>query len=114
MFYLSNEKDKKELEKVLDKMMIEELLAIKVQSLMLNQVSTGLLICDADRALDVGRGYVSMSDYPEKSKKELWDMVILRAYSALLCKESFNPIDEGHEYGGLKYWANYLSAARNF
>ncbi len=111
ILHLSSEEDKATLRVVLGDM-VTELVNVGIKTLMLNQVSSGLLICDADRANDLGRGYLDTSEYLDKTKSELWGMVIHRAYSALVCGESFNPIHEGHKYAGLKFWCNYMNAER--
>jgi hypothetical protein len=116
VFQLNDGHDLAKLMKVLggEEDFIKKLKQMKVNSVVLNHISNGLMVCDANRTSDLGRGYVSTEDYCSKyNESELWFMALLRAYGALESKQSYNPVPEGHKFELLGFYSNYLDQGRD-
>lgn len=112
-YYLHVKEDKKMLQNIIGPELILELLRFEVVYAVLNHVSNGLMVCDLQRKMDCGRGYLAAADFPYNTRDMLWSMVTMRAISAIEMKATFNEIPKGHKFEMLKFYSNYLSTERD-
>lgn len=112
LYYLSSKEERVELMGLIGTELIMELLNLEVVYVVMNHVSNGLMVCDAQRKSDLGRGYLPVEDYEDYTTNQLWSMVVMRALAALEQKASFNDIPKGHKFEMLEFYSIYLYGDR--